>query len=69
MFLKPANSVTDSGIKKKFKMSSEKYHVQRNLENWKVKNLMYQNNTVIGWLPNFKKYVNTFFLFHNVPIL
>ena len=33
MFLKPANSDTENGIKKK--MSPEKNHVQRKLENWK----------------------------------
>ena len=34
MFLKPANSDTENGIKKK-KMLPEKNHVQRKLENWK----------------------------------
>ena len=36
-------------------MSPEKNHVQRKLENYKSEKDMYQNNTVIGWLPNFKK--------------
>jgi len=39
---------------KKFKnFTRKKNHVQRKLR--KVKNEMNQNNTVIGWLPNFKK--------------
>ena len=60
MFLKPANSDMENGIKK---MSFDKNHVQRKLENGKIKNEMYQNYTVIGWLlqlPNFFK----FKLFH-----
>ena len=35
MFLKPANSDTENGIKKMKKMSPKKNHVQWNLENWK----------------------------------
>ena len=49
MFLKPANSDTENGIKKnKMSCKSETEKVEKTLYE------MYQNNTVIGWLPNFK---------------
>ena len=49
-------------------MSPEKNHVQRKLENWKSEKEMYQNNTVIGRLPNFKKKTFLFsFSSQNVP--
>ena len=53
MFLKPANSDTENGILKKLKMSPEKIMYSGNSKTGKVKNKLYQNNTVIGLLPNF----------------
>ena len=35
MLLKPVQSDTQKGFKKNLKMSPEKNHVQRKLENWK----------------------------------
>ena len=46
MFLKPANSYTENGIKKKSKMSPEINHVQWKLE--KTPFEMHQNYTVKG---------------------
>ena len=48
MFFKPENSDTENGIKKK---NPWKNHVQLKLE--KTLFEIYENNTVIGWLPNF----------------
>ena len=62
MFLKPANSDTENGILKKFKMSPEKIMYSGNSKTGKVKNKLYQNNTVIGLLPNFKKKIIQFFI-------
>ena len=35
----------------------------------KVKNEMYQNNTVIGWFPNFRKNISIQLLIFNIPLL
>ena len=60
MFLKPANSGTENGIKNIFKMSPEiMSNVHGKLENCKRP----QNNTVIEWLPNLKKKKKTIFFY------
>ena len=54
MFLKPANSDTENGIQKIKKWPLKKTIFTAETEKLK-KTLyeMYQNNTVIGWLPIF----------------
>ena len=56
-----ANSDTENGMKKKSKMSPQKIVYSGNSKAGKVK--MNQNNTVIGWLPNFKSLFYTVFHF------
>ena len=68
MFLKPANSDTEYGIKKIKTVTGKKIMYSGNAKPEKVKNLMYQNNTVIGWLPNYKIYLYTVFHFKSVPL-
>ena len=55
MFLKPAYSDTEKGINKIKKFYLKKIMYGGNSKTGKVKNQMYQNITVIGWLPNLKK--------------
>ena len=48
---------------KKSKMSIEKIMYSGNSKSGKMKNQMYQNNTVIGWLPSLKKHFYIVFYF------
>ena len=59
MFLKPANSDTENGIKKIL--------YSENSKTGKVKNKIYQG--VKGWLPSFKKIFLYSFSFQNAPLL
>ena len=53
MFLEPANSDTENGIKKIKNIPWKKFMYSENWITWKDIFEMYQNNTVIGYLINF----------------
>ena len=63
MFLKPANSDTENGAKKIKKVPRKKSCTAETDKLEKTLFEMYQNNTVIGWLPNLKKKNNVYTVF------
>ena len=55
MFLKTANSDTENGINFFLNVTWKVFLYSGNWKTGKMKNKMYQNNTVIGGLPNLNK--------------